>query len=104
MFLKLSRTGVKLHFIDSYFFGMKLTASKRHDKLSNWYRTDKPQKLRKRTEWRGGIYRDNKQRNLGRFFIVALFNKATKEAEEKERKCLSWLCGSQWREEVKVCL
>lgn len=52
----------------------------------------------------GRIYRDNKQRNLERFFIVALFNKATKEAAEKERKCLSWLCGSQWREEVKVCL
>lgn len=85
MFLKLSRTGVKLHFIDNYFFGMKLTASKRHDKLSNWYRTDEPQKLRKRTEWREDIQRQQTAQP-GAFLYRSFVQQSNKGSRRKREE------------------
>lgn len=85
MFLKLSRTGVKLHFIDNYFFGMKLTASKRHDKLSNWYRTNEPQKLRKRTEWREDIQRQQTAQP-GAFLYRGFVQQSNKRSSRKREE------------------
>ena len=68
---------------------MKLTASGRHDTLSNWYRTDEPQKLRKRTEWREDIQRQQTAQP-GAFLYRGFLQQSNKRSRRRREEMFKW--------------